>query len=74
MAEILDHDFDGIQEFDNPIPTWLASLFGLLEGMHEWVQMGQIVARSLVGEWLPCNHDLPVGTRPSPFLLARALR
>ncbi len=29
MAEILDHDFDGIQEFDNPIPTWLASLFGI---------------------------------------------
>lgn len=27
MAELLDHDFDGIQEYDNPIPTWLGALF-----------------------------------------------
>lgn len=27
MAEILPHDFDGIQEYDNPVPTWLAQLF-----------------------------------------------
>lgn len=27
MAEVLDHDFDGIQEYDNPIPTWLGALF-----------------------------------------------
>ena len=27
MAELLDHDFDGIQEYDNPVPTWLALLF-----------------------------------------------
>ena len=27
MAEILDHDFDGIQEYDNPIPAWLSALF-----------------------------------------------
>lgn len=27
MAKILDHEYDGIQEYDNPIPTWLSSLF-----------------------------------------------
>lgn len=27
MAELLDHEYDGIQEYDNPIPTWLAQLF-----------------------------------------------
>ena len=27
MAKLLDHDFDGIQEYDNPIPTWLSALF-----------------------------------------------
>lgn len=27
MAEILDHDFDGIQEYDNPIPVWLSAIF-----------------------------------------------
>jgi cytochrome c oxidase cbb3-type subunit III len=27
MAKVLDHDFDGIQEYDNPVPTWLAGLF-----------------------------------------------
>lgn len=27
MAELLDHDFDGIQEYDNPVPTWLSALF-----------------------------------------------
>jgi cytochrome c oxidase cbb3-type subunit 3 len=27
MAELLDHDFDGIQEYDNPIPGWLTALF-----------------------------------------------
>ena len=27
MAKLLDHDFDGIQEYDNPIPTWLGALF-----------------------------------------------
>ncbi|MFA5504839.1 MAG: cbb3-type cytochrome c oxidase N-terminal domain-containing protein [Vulcanimicrobiota bacterium] len=27
MAEVLDHEFDGIQEYDNPIPTWLGALF-----------------------------------------------
>lgn len=29
MAELLDHDFDGIQEYDNPIPTWLGALFAV---------------------------------------------
>jgi cytochrome c oxidase cbb3-type subunit III len=29
MAKILDHDFDGIQEYDNPIPSWLAALFAI---------------------------------------------
>lgn len=29
MAEILDHDFDGIQEYDNPIPVWLGALFAI---------------------------------------------
>lgn len=29
MAKLLDHDFDGIQEYDNPIPTWLGALFGI---------------------------------------------
>ncbi len=27
MAELLDHEYDGIQEYDNPIPGWLAQLF-----------------------------------------------
>lgn len=27
MAKLLDHNFDGIQEYDNPIPTWLLILF-----------------------------------------------
>lgn len=27
MAELLDHEYDGIQEYDNPIPAWLAQLF-----------------------------------------------
>lgn len=27
MAKILDHEYDGIQEYDNPIPTWLTALF-----------------------------------------------
>lgn len=29
MTKLLDHDFDGIQEYDNPIPTWLAALFAI---------------------------------------------
>ena len=29
MAKLLDHDFDGIQEYDNPIPGWLAALFAI---------------------------------------------
>lgn len=29
MAKLLDHDFDGIQEYDNPIPAWLSALFVL---------------------------------------------
>lgn len=29
MAKLLDHEFDGIQEYDNPIPLWLSSLFGI---------------------------------------------
>jgi cytochrome c oxidase cbb3-type subunit 3 len=27
MAKLLDHEYDGIQEYDNPIPTWLGALF-----------------------------------------------
>lgn len=27
MADLLDHEYDGIQEYDNPIPGWLAQLF-----------------------------------------------
>lgn len=27
MAKLLDHEFDGIQEYDNPIPPWLGALF-----------------------------------------------
>ncbi|PZR04730.1 MAG: hypothetical protein DI539_25410 [Flavobacterium psychrophilum] len=52
----------------------LANLFGLLEGVYERVQMGQDVARSLVGEWFPCTHDLTTGASPRSFLLARAFR
>lgn len=26
MAELLDHDFDGIQELDNPAPPWLMGI------------------------------------------------
>lgn len=29
MAKLLDHEFDGIQEYDNPIPGWLGALFGI---------------------------------------------
>lgn len=29
MAKLLDHEFDGIQEYDNPIPVWLGALFGI---------------------------------------------
>ncbi|MEW6280738.1 MAG: cbb3-type cytochrome c oxidase N-terminal domain-containing protein [Candidatus Eremiobacterota bacterium] len=29
MSEILDHNADGITEFDNPVPAWLAWLFYL---------------------------------------------
>lgn len=29
MAKLLDHDFDGIQEYDNPVPTWLGALFAI---------------------------------------------
>lgn len=29
MAKLLDHDFDGIQEYDNPIPLWLGALFAI---------------------------------------------
>ncbi len=27
MAKLLDHEIDGIQEYDNPTPGWLAALF-----------------------------------------------
>ena len=27
MAKLLDHEYDGIQEYDNPVPTWLGALF-----------------------------------------------
>ncbi len=27
MAKLLDHEVDGIQEYDNPTPPWLAGLF-----------------------------------------------
>lgn len=27
MAKVLDHEFDGIQEYDNPVPGWLGALF-----------------------------------------------
>lgn len=29
MAKLLDHEYDGIQEYDNPIPAWLGALFGI---------------------------------------------
>ena len=29
MAELLDHEVDGIQEYDNPPPAWLVWLFNL---------------------------------------------
>lgn len=29
MAKVLDHEFDGIQEYDNPVPGWLAALFAI---------------------------------------------
>ena len=27
--KLLDHDFDGIKEFDNPLPPWWVGLFYL---------------------------------------------
>ncbi len=29
MAKLLDHEVDGIQEYDNPAPSWLVWLFNL---------------------------------------------
>src|SRR6218665_1806836 len=51
-----------------------AGLCGLLERMHEGVQVGQVVVRALMDEWPPCDHGLTTGTRPRPFLTARAFR
>lgn len=29
MAKLLDHEYDGIQEYDNPVPGWLGALFAI---------------------------------------------
>lgn len=54
--ELLDHAYDGIQEFDNPMPRWwvwsfwATFLFSLGYLFHYWVGNGASVADDYAGE------------------------
>ncbi len=50
---ILDHDYDGIKEYDNPLPTWwlVTFLMTIIFGFHYWIHYefggGQTVLQEL---------------------------
>ncbi len=53
---LMDHNYDGIQEYDNPLPAWwLITFFGtIIFGFHYWIHYefggGQTLADELKGD------------------------
>ena len=68
--ELLDHDADGIQEFDNDLPRWwlYGFYFTILLGAVYWVNF-HVLPEPLVGEaTVVAEYDADVrraGSRPS---------
>jgi cytochrome c oxidase cbb3-type subunit 3 len=49
--ELLDHEYDGIQEYDNDLPRWWVHLFMLTAVFGIWYSLYQHTA------WSPTDHE-----------------
>jgi cytochrome c oxidase cbb3-type subunit 3 len=82
--EVLDHDYDGIQEYDNPIPGWMKALFfvtiacAVVYVVFYGFNLGPSIqseylaeSRTLEAEWAAYYAEHPI-TPPSAEQLAAA--